>query len=165
MRRWIAVLLSFLVFTMCAWGAGKPVARFKAVEVKHFQGNEGVDLTTEFYDFLYGAMKAELVNTKLFTNVIGDGEAVDAADASQSISIEGSILEYKKGNVVKERLIGYSAGKRSMRSHIKIVRVGDKQVLLDKDLKVYTSAFWDNKSLASFLAKNIAKECKKNLKK
>ena len=164
MRRWMFVLLVPFVLTLCAWGGAKASSQFKAVEIKHFTGAEGVELTPEFYDFLYADLKAELQKTKLFENFIGEGEVIESADAPKTASIEGNVLEYKKGSVTKEVLIGFGAGRRTLISHVKIVRVSDKQVLLDKEIKVRTMARWDNKLLAKVLAKNIANECKQNLK-
>jgi hypothetical protein len=158
------LLLSFFLVA-CAWGADKSAPRFKGATVLHFAGNEGVELTAEFYDFLYAAMKAELKKTKIFANIIGEGEAVEAADLPQTLLIEGDVLEYKKGSAVKEALIGFGAGRRSLVSHVKITRMSDKEMLLDKEIKVKTMARWDNKMLANSLAKNIAKECKNKLKK
>jgi hypothetical protein len=165
MRRCFILALLLSLFVACAWGAGKSNPTLKGAEVKHFTGSEGVELTAEFYDFLYASMKSELAKTKLFNNIIGEDETVDAADASQTVLIEGTVLEYKKGSAVKERLIGFGMGSRSLISHIKVSRIGDKQVLADKDIKVKAMQRWDNKMLAKELAKRITKECKNSLKK
>jgi hypothetical protein len=165
MRRSIPILLLSCLFAANVWGAGKSEPKFRGVEVRHFNGNEGVELTAEFYDFLYAAMKAELQKTKLFAQIIGEGEAVDASDAPLTILIEGDVLEYKKGSAVKDALIGFGVGRRSLVSRVRIARMSDKTIVLDKEIKVKARPRWDNKRLASSLAKNIAKECKSKLKK
>jgi hypothetical protein len=75
MRRSIPILLLSCLFAANVWGAGKSEPKFRGVEVRHFNGNEGVELTAEFYDFLYAAMKAELQKTKLFAQIIGEGRS------------------------------------------------------------------------------------------
>lgn len=161
MRR--AVVLAVLLTTAC-WAAAESAApRYKAVEIKHFTGAEGVELTAEFYDFLYADLKAELQKKKLFEQVVGEGEVIDAADAPKSAIIQGSLEEYKKGSPVKESLIGFGAGRRSLRAHIKLLKVSDNSPLLDREITVKTMARWDNKMLARELAKHIANELKNNL--
>ncbi len=159
MRRWqllLAVVMLFPLFSAAADTAPK----YKGVEVKHFTGAEGVELTAEFYDFLYADLKSELQKSKLFEQILGEGEVIEPGDAPKSTSLQGSVNEYKKGSVVKESLIGFGAGRRSLKAHIKLTRVGDNTALLDKELTVKTMARWDNKLLARELAKHIARELK-----
>ncbi len=163
MRRWhllVAVALLFPVLSAAADNAPK----YKGVEVKHFTGMEGVELTAEFYDFLYGDLKSELQKSKLFEQILGEDEVIEPGDAPKSVSLQGTLLEYKKGSVVKESLIGFGAGRRSLKAHIKLVRVSDNTAVLDKDITVKTMARWDNKLLARELAKHIVSELKGNLK-
>src|SRR5438552_15574397 len=97
----IAMLIA--VFAAALPGYAKDVAaRFKSVEAKHFTKAEGVELSPEFTDYLYAELRAELTKAKLFGQVIGEGEVVEAADAPASIVIEGAVTEYKKGSAVKD---------------------------------------------------------------
>src|SRR5258708_37146976 len=95
--------------------AKDPEPQFKSVEAKHFTKAEGVELSPEFTDYLYAELRAELTKAKLFGQVVGEGEAVDAAGAPASIIIEGNITEYKKGSAAKSALAGFTAAWRSIK--------------------------------------------------
>ncbi len=162
MRRFGMVSLAVAVLLVVGAAAKEPATpKYKNIEIKHFTGAEGVELTAEFYDFLYAELKNEVQKKKLFAQVTGEGEVVDSADAPVSVVLEGSLEEYKKGSVVKSVMIGFGSGRRSLHSHIKILRVSDKQVLLEKELTVKTDPRWDNKRLARELAQHISGELKK----
>lgn len=157
----------FLITCLAAFASAQDQAaspKYKAAEVIHFTAAEGVELTPEFYDFLYADLKAELQKKKVVEQIIGEGEVVDTADAPTTLSISGTVLEYKKGSVAKAVLIGFGTGRRSLRSQVKIVRMSDKQTVLDKELTVKFDPRWDNKQLARQLAGKIAGELKQTLK-
>jgi uncharacterized protein DUF4410 len=156
MRKYCLLLAAAFVLT--TWASAKDEPKFKSIEVKHFPSAEGVELPPEFGDFLYAELRADLQKKKVAEQLLGEGEVVDAADAPQSVVLEGSILEYKKGSIVKESLIGFGAGARSLKAHIKVTRRSDNQAIIDKDMKVRAMAKWDPKTLAKFLAGEITKE-------
>jgi hypothetical protein len=164
MLRNLAVFSVAVSLTLCpVWAQSKGQSKLKNCAVSHFSQGEGVELSPEFAEFLYAEMRTALQKSKLFEQIIGEGEAVDRADAAQSIGITGNILEYKKGNVAKAVIIGFGMGRRSMKSHMKIVRLGDNQVLLDDDLVVKTDPRFDEKMLAKNLAKKISDRVKKEI--
>ncbi len=144
--------------------AGVTEAHFKTVEAKHFTRVEGVELSPEFSDYLYAELRTELGKTKMFDQVLGEGEVVDDADAPQSLTIEGSITEYKKGSVAKQKIIGFGAGFRSLRLETTLTRRSDHKVLAAPKIHVKAPATWNEKVLAREAAKHIAKEIKKQLK-
>lgn len=165
MRKGLIVLLLLVCVAICANADEKSAAtKYKAAEITHFTASEGVELTPEFYDFLYAEMKAEIQKKKIVDQIIGEGEVVDAADAPATLSLGGTVLEYKKGSIAKAALIGFGTGRRSLRSQVKIVRVSDKQAVLDKEMTVKFDPRWDNKTLARSLAKKIAGELQDALK-
>src|SRR5437763_15401714 len=98
------LLLAAAVFLLTTWAGAKDQPKFKSIEVKHFPNAEGVELPPEFSDFLYAELKETLQKKNLAEQLIGEDEVVDSADAAQSVILEGSVLEYKKGSVVKEQL-------------------------------------------------------------
>ena len=61
-----------------------------------------------------------------------DHKPVDPADGPSSYTIEGDIVEYKKGSVAKEVLIGFGAGFRALRAHVVIRRMSDNQAIFDQ---------------------------------
>ena len=161
-RKLLAAAVVTLLLALPGWGQ-KREPRFKSAEAKHFPRAEGVELSPEFPDFLYAELKTELQKSGLFEQIVGEGEVVEEADAPRSVVVEGNILEYKKGSVVKESLIGFGAGMRSLRAQILVRRRSNNESLLDKEMKVRASSKWDEKTLARFLAKKIAGEMKSHL--
>ena len=112
----------------------------------------------EFSDFLYAELRADLQKKKVADQLPGENEVADPADAAQSVILEGSVLEYKKGSLVKESLIGFGMGMRSLSAHVKLTRRSDNHLLIDKDVKVRASSKMDPKQLAKFLAGEITRE-------
>jgi len=161
MRR--CYLLFAVVFLLTTLAGAKDHPKFKSIEVKHFSQAEGVELPPEFSDFLFAELRAELQKKKLAEQLLGEDEVVDAADAPQSVILEGSVLEYKKGSVVKESLIGFGMGLRSLTAHIKVLRRSNNEAVIDKDLKVRASSKLDPKQLAKYLAGEITRELKHQL--
>lgn len=159
---WFAVA-ALLVWTVPAL-AKDPQPQFKSVETKHFSRAEGVELSPAFSDYLYAELRAELLKAKLFGQVIGEDEVVDAADAPQSLVIVGTITEFKKGSVVKDALIGFGAGMRSLKVDANAARRSDQQNLTLIHVHVKVSPRWNEKVMARFAAKNIVKQLKDSLK-
>ena len=155
-----AFLLFAAALLLANLADAKDEPKFKSIEVKHFSQVEGVELPPEFSDFLYAELRATLQKKKVAEQLIGEDEVVDAADAANSVILEGNILEYRKGNVVKEKLIGFGAGARSLTAHLKLLRRSDNQPVIDKDLKVKAMAQLDAHHLARFLASEITRELK-----
>jgi hypothetical protein len=140
------------------------VTQFKSVEAKHFKEAEGVELSPAFADYFYAELRNELSRAKVATEVIGEGEAVDDADAAKSAVITGTITEYKKGNLVKSALIGFGAGMRSLKMDADVVRRSDNQNLCVLHVHVKIQPRWDEKIMAKTAAKQIVNEMKKALK-
>jgi hypothetical protein len=157
-RDFFLVIAALPVLT--TWTTAKDQPKFKSLEVKHFPNAEGVELPPEFSDYLYAELRATLQKKKLAEQLVGEDEVVDSADAPHSATLEGSVLEYKKGSLVKESLIGFGAGGRSLTAHIRLTRRSNHEVIIEKDLKVRAMARWDPKTLAKFLASSIAGELK-----
>src|SRR5207247_6497903 len=124
----------------------------------HHQQAEGVELAPEFTDDLDAHMRVEVTKAKLFGQVLGEGEVVDAADATSSIIIEGNITEYKKGSVAKDALIGFTAGWRSMKVDTTIKRRSDQSVVASPQIHVRASPRWKDKVLAKEAAHQIVNE-------
>ena len=139
-------------------------AQFKTVEAKHFTKAEGVELSPEFTDYLYAELRAELTKAKFFGQVVGEGEVVDVADIPSSIVIEGNITEYKKGSAVKDALIGFTAGWRSLKVDTTIKKRDDQSVVISPQIHVRASPRWKDKVLAKEAAQQIVKELKNALK-
>ena len=162
----VATLLAIAVFLVCTSPAlaKDPQPQFKSVEAKHFPRAEGVELSPAFSDYLYAELRAELTKAKLFGQVIGEDEVVDAADAPKSLVIVGTITEFKKGSVVKDALIGFGAGMRSLKVDANASRRSDQQNLTAIHVHVKVSPRWNEKVMARFAAKNIVKQLKDSMK-
>jgi hypothetical protein len=161
------VLLVAVVAAMFAVGAaGKSkgeAPQYKTAEAKHFTTAEGVELSPAFADYFYAELRAELTKAKLVSEVIGEGEAVDDADAPKSIVINGTITEYKKGSVVKSALIGFGAGFKSLKMDADVIRRSDKQNLCVLHVHVKVDPRWNEKVMAKGAAREMVKEIKKAL--
>ena len=155
-------LIVILLISVSVLAKDKP--KFKSVEVKHFTQVEGVELSPQFSDFLYAELKTELKKSGMFEEILTEDEVVDPADAEHSLIVDGSVLEYKKGSVTKEVIIGFGAGRRSLRAQVNVQRRSNQNSLLQKELKVKTSSRVDEKLLARQLAKSIVNEMKDQLK-
>ncbi len=142
--------------------AKDPEPQFKSVEAKHFPRAEGVELSPAFSDYLYAELRAELTKAKLFGQVLGEDEVVDAEDAPKSLVIVGTITEYKKGSLVKAELFG--GGMRSLKVDANVARRSDQQNLTAIHVHVKVSPRWDEKIMARSAAKNIVKQLKNSLK-
>jgi hypothetical protein len=137
--------------------------QYKTAEAKHFTTAEGVELSPAFVDYFYAELRNELSKAKFVKEVVGEGEAVDDADASQSLVISGTIVEFKKGSVVKSALIGFGAGFKSLKMDAGVLRRSDKQTLCTIHVHVRIDPRWSEKVMAKGAAHEIVKELKKAL--
>lgn len=163
MRSLAIVLLAALALAPEV-AAKDPENVYKTVESKHFTRLEGVELSPAFTDYLYAELRNELGKTKLFVQVIGEGEAVEDADAANSVVIEGVITEYKKGNRAADAIIGFGAGARSLKIDVNLTRRSDHQSLGTINVHTKVSPRWNETVMAKFAAQQIAHEVKKGLK-
>ena len=144
--------------------AKDPEGIYKTVEAKHFTRVEGVELSPAFNDYLYAELRNELAKTKLFVQVVGEGEAVEDADAANSVVIEGVITEYKKGNRAADAIIGFGAGARSLKLDVNVTRRSDHQDMGAIKIHTRVSPRWNEEVMAKAAAREIAHEIKKALK-
>ena len=163
MRALTIVLLVGLVLAP-GLAAKDPEHIYKTAEAKHFTRVEGVELSPAFTDYLYAELRNELGKTKLFVQVIGEGEAVEDADAADSVLIEGVITEYKKGNRATDAIIGFGVGARSLKLDVNLTRRSDHQNLGAIKVQVKISPRWKEEVMANVAAHQIAREVKKGLK-
>lgn len=163
MRIWVGTLLLAQLALAGISTAKDTTPIFKTAEAKHFTGVEGVELTPEFYDYFYAELRNELKKSKLVNEVIGEGEAVEDADAAKSAVISGSVMEYKKGSAVKSALIGFGAGMRSLKIDADVTRRSDQQKLCVIHVHVKVPPSWNAKTMAKFAAQQIVKDMKKEL--
>jgi hypothetical protein len=164
--RFLTVMVVAVMLVVCsgALAKDKEAPQFKTVEAKHFTQSEGVELSPAFADYFYAELRAELQKAKLASEVIGEGEAVEDADAPKSTVIVGTITEYKKGSVVKSALIGFTAGWQSLKMDADVQRRSDKEVLCTLHVHTKIDPRWNEKLMAKMAAKQIVKEMKNELK-
>src|SRR5713226_9350033 len=156
----VALIATLAIAPVVAAKDPEPI--YKTAEAKHFTRVEGVELSPAFTDYLYAEVRNELTKTKLFVQVIGEGETVEDADAPTSVVIDGVITEYKKGNRVSDAILGgYGVGARSLKLDVNLVRRSDKQNLGAIKVHVNVSPRWKEEVMAKGAAKEIAREVKK----
>src|SRR5215472_13050421 len=107
MKMWMGALALALLTLAGTARAKDATPQFKTVEAKHFKTAEGVELSPAFADYFYAELRNELTKAKLAVEVIGEGEAVDDADAPKSAVSRARSLSTRKGNVVANKLIGF----------------------------------------------------------
>jgi hypothetical protein len=166
MRAFIAIFVAALagvLFAAAPARAKDAEVKYKTVEAKHFDRAEGVELTPEFSDYLYAELRTQLQKTKIFGQVIGEGEVVDEADAPASVVVTGTLTEYKKGNVAAAVIVGFGAGRRSLKLQVNVARRSDQKSLGSLEVQVKAPPQWNEKFLAVEAAKQIAKEVKNSL--
>jgi hypothetical protein len=162
--RWMTIIVLAALVLVSAAAAKDPEGIYKTVEAKHFTRVEGVELSPAFTDYLYAELRNELGKTKLFVQVIGEGEAVEDADAANSVVLEGVITEYKKGNRAADAIIGFGAGMRSLKMDVNLTRRGDHQSLGAINVHTKISPRWNESVMAKVAAHQIAHEVKNALK-
>jgi hypothetical protein len=163
MKLFLATLFAGILATTAAAYPKDQAPQYKTAEAKHFVTAEGVELSPAFVDYFYAELHAELTKSKLVKEVITEGEAVDDADAAQSLIISGTITEYKKGSVVKSALIGFGAGFKSLKMDADVVRRSDKQNLCVLHVHVKVDPRWNEKVMAKGAAREMVREMKKAL--
>jgi len=163
MRIFTLSLVALMFAIGAAAGPKNEPTQYKTAETKHFTTAEGVELSPAFVDYFYAELRNELTKAKLVKEVIGEGEAVEDADAPKSLVISGAVTEYKKGSVVKSALIGFGAGLRSLKMDADVVRRSDKQNLCVIHVHVKIDPRWNEKVMAKGAAHEMVKEMKKAL--
>jgi hypothetical protein len=158
-----AIVLAIGLWSAAPARANDVTAKYKTVEAKHFDRAEGVELTPEFSDYLYAELRTQLEKTKIFGQVIGEGEVVEQADAPASVVVTGTLTEYKKGSAVKAQLIGFGAGRRSLKLDVNVARRSDQKSFGALHVQVHADPRWSEKILAVEAAKQLAKEIKNSL--
>jgi len=164
MRVMTVGIVAVLVVVGAPAKANGETPRYKTAEARHFTMAEGVELTPAFADYFYAELRSELTKGQLAGEVIGEGEAVDEADAPKSLVITGTITEYKKGNVAKAALIGFGAGLRSLKMDADVTRRSDKQNLCVVHVHVKVDPRWNEEIMAKTAAHQMVKEMKKAMK-
>jgi hypothetical protein len=125
-------------------------------EPKHFARAEGVELSPEFTDYLYAEVRNELAKSKKYGRVVSEGEAVSPTGPGEAVVVDGILTEYKKGSRVKDGLIGFGAGARSLRMTVTLERRDSAKSVVRIELRVRTSPRWTEQVMAREAAKAIA---------
>jgi hypothetical protein len=125
-------------------------------EPKHFVRAEGVELSPEFTDYLYAEMRNELMKSKKYGRVLGEGEAVSETGGGEAVVVDGILTEYKKGSRVKDGLIGFGAGARSLKMTVTLERRDSVKSVVRIELRVKASPRWTEQVMAREAAKAIA---------
>jgi len=160
---WISAAL-LLTFGAMAQ-AKDPEQYYKTAEVKHYTKVEGVELSATFTDYLYAELRAQLTKTKMFGRVLTEGEVVDDAEVPSSIVLNGQLIEFKKGNLAKEVIIGFSSGYRRLKLDTVVTNRSDGATLFTLHTQVRTPPNRTEQLMAKAAAEAIAHELKDAIKK
>ncbi|HWZ96241.1 MAG TPA: DUF4410 domain-containing protein [Candidatus Dormibacteraeota bacterium] len=161
------IWLCMLTALLCGAGtfAKDSEQYYKTAEVKHYTKMEGIELSDAFTDYLYAELRAELTKTKMFGRVASEGEVVDDADVPSSIVLNGQLIEFKKGNLAKEVIIGFSSGYRRLKLDTVITNRKDGATLFTLHTQVRTPPNRTEQLMAKAAAQEIAHELREEIKK
>jgi len=134
-------------------GGGLPT-QFKTAEVKRFTQADGLGFSQAFLNSFYDGLRQNLKKAQIADQVVDDGSAVTEADASNSIIVEGKLVENK--GIFGGSVIG---------SEIKVYRRSDQSLIKTITARVPAKAspFNTDKSLGEVVGGRTAYEIKKLL--
>ncbi len=102
MKRFAVLALSFVALLLLAVGlsAQEEKPHWKALQVKHFTLNPGVNFPQEDLGYFYEGVLEKLRKGKLTEQVLDDAATVPPADAANSIVMEGAVTHYEQGHFI-----------------------------------------------------------------
>lgn len=163
--RFAAVYL-LLIFSLCVVNlpAKDKQLQFKTIEVKHFTLAEGVALPDkinpqEYLSLFYDELREKLEKDKLADQVLVEGATVPAADAADSIVLEGKIADFKKaGHTMMHPAV--------VTMEISLFHRADHSLIttVKPELKIIPAAYRNEKTFAKVTGGWTAGEVKKALK-
>lgn len=146
MKRAFIRLILVALFPLLPAHAQKVTPRFKAIEVRHFDQAEGVEIPPEVPDFLYAVLRHELEKSGMFEKVVGEEEVLERAEGEGSLILHGTLLEDGRRGTVRVR--------------VTVRRRTNNEAIFDQELKVGATPDF----LAPSLARKVAKEFEKGLR-
>jgi len=155
MKHWaLFLVLAFLGFLVGKVAAKDNQSQFKQVQVKHFTLADGVGLSQNFIKYFDDGLRAQLQKENLARLVADETATVPAADAPDSIVVEGEFTCFVKAR-------GFHLGRLCV--EIKLYRTSDHQLI--KTLTPEISLGPDKeKHLANFNGEYVGKEIRKTAK-
>jgi hypothetical protein len=148
MKRFIPFVLPACLLIL---GAGPLPAKesqlsFKTIVVQHFVNSNGTSLSPEFAGYFCDGLRDWLEKNKAASQVVEEGVTVAAADAADSLVIEGRFSSYQKGSL-------FTLGK--LEAEISIYRVSDHAVVKTLSAKGAFKGVDSEKTAAHFSAMQI----------
>ena len=130
--------------------------QYKAVELKHFEKVPGLDLSQDFVNYFYEALRAELLKIKVAEQVVDEGATVSGVDAIETVVVEGKFTDFTKAK--------FMPGSLSLQ--IDLCRRSDHRLITTLTPKVFYkgSPFNKDKNVAKFTGERTAYEIKKTVK-
>jgi hypothetical protein len=133
--------------------------KYKGIEVVRFEVKEGVQIPQDYLITLTEELVKQVTETKRFSDVMREGESPKDASAS-SLKLVGTVTEFKAGSRAKRYLIGFGAGKTTIKAHVKFLDRATGEVLFEADVdgKVVMGMMGgDSVGATRGLAKEVAK--------
>lgn len=148
--------IAVLVLAAGSLAAQDVTLPLKAIQVKHFTQAEGLGKPQEFLDSFYGGLLNQLPKTKVAGQVLGEGDKVAEADASNAVLVEGQILEVKH-----KSLVGI------VRTEVNLYRVSDHQLVKNfvTEVPYKPSPMNTDKTIGNASGGRLAYEIQRQLKK
>ena len=155
----------FSIFLALAGAAPAICATYDALEIVPFNVPAEVNLPDDFKEALQHGLVEQLQKTQLFSHVFLHGQKPDGAPDA-SLRLTGSITTFNKGNRAERYVVGFGAGKTSLRAHIQFVDTASGMVKFESDVEGKVTGYFkafggESKDAADGLAKEVAKDARK----
>lgn len=159
----------FLIPLFLAFAGVAPAvcATYDALEIVPFDIPADVNLPDSFKEALNRDLVEQLQKTQVFSHVFLTGQKADGA-ANAPLKLTGSITAFNKGNRAERYIVGFGAGKTSLKAHIQFIDSASGMVRFESDVEGSVAGYFkafggDSKDSADGLAKEVAKGAKKKL--
>lgn len=153
MKRLLAVLLFSLLLGPQPSFA-KDQLPFRVIVVNHFTISSSAGFTQNFLDYFVLNLRESLMKNKAAAQVLDAGAVVPAADAAESLIIEGQFSNEEKGMM----------GLRKVDLEIRVYRISDHALVKTILEKLAFKGAANDKQAASFLALQVGAIIRQNLK-
>ncbi len=154
MKRLLTVALFALLFLGTRPTFAKDQLPFRTIVVNHFTISSSAGFTQNFLDYFVLNLRESLMKNKAAAQVLDAGAVVPAADATESLAIEGVFSNEEKG----------ALGLRKVDVEMSIYRISDHALVKTVHEKLAYKGAMNDKQVANFLAMQVGAIIRQKLK-
>jgi hypothetical protein len=164
-RQFTILLIAFGYAQLMLTAAPRAVPSYAALEVVPFEASAAVAIPADFQEALMRNLVEELKKTGKFAEIFVSGQKQEGPSAP-ALRLTGTVTNFNKGSRTERYLVGFGAGKTSLKAHIKFVDAATGVVKLEADVdgKMAMGLMGgDSKKATDGLPKEAAKTAKNGL--